>query len=335
LPASATRIPKKDHSKPKDKNRDDIDKDATIHKLDLKVPSKALTDEGFSLLAHGLQNALNTCQDLALVDLNLTDNELTTCSLARLAPLIHASRHTLQTLDLSNNNFKVSTSIEAQEWLVFLQSFRSCMTLRRLDLSNNPSLGSQAFEVLARVYSREPPVEPLPATGNQSFITLPDGCSTFTASKLDLGSFDSDSFRNGNAPDHTVCANGKTLADPWVLKYRCGLRSIPFLTLTNVGLDDTGALFLSYLLEQHYYPVQLVTENNAAEATNHVRIYRQDTSTKGVDWETDSDSLSKDGLHLLQCAEKLRMKVLLGDSDSITSSYMSIGQSDAYETSSG
>ncbi|KAI4723619.1 hypothetical protein E4T48_00234 [Aureobasidium sp. EXF-10727] len=331
LPASAKRTPHKDRLKLKDRDRDDGDgdaKDNTLHKLDLKVPSKSLTDEGFALLADGLQNALTTCRDLALVDLNLTNNDLTTRSLARLAPLIQASCYTLQTLDLSHNKFQVVTDVQAEEWQLFLQSFRGCMTLRRLDLGDNPSLGSRAFEILARVYSREPAVDPEPATGNLSFITLPDSCSV-----LSHGSVDGTHIRNGNDPDLPRCANGKTLADAWMLKDRRGLRSIPYLTLTNVGLNDTGALFLSYILEQHYYPIQLVTENNAAEATSSIRTYRQDANTKGIDWENNSEFLSKDGLHLLQCAEKLRMRMLLGDSDSITSSYMSAGVPDALEAS--
>ncbi|KAG9623015.1 hypothetical protein KCU64_g20509, partial [Aureobasidium melanogenum] len=144
LPASAKRTPK-DRLKIKDRERVDPKsdaKDSTLHKLDLKVPSKSLTDEGFALLADGLQNALTTCRDLALVDLNLTNNDLTTRSLARLAPLIQASFYTLQTLDLSHNNFQVSTDAQAEEWQLFLQSFRNCMTLRRLDLGDNPDLGS-------------------------------------------------------------------------------------------------------------------------------------------------------------------------------------------------
>lgn len=331
LPAAATRTPRKDRLKIKDRERNDCDndsKDSTIHKLDLKVPGKSLTDEGLALLADGLQNAFTTCRDLALVDLNLSDNHLTTKSLARLAPLIQASRYTLQTLDLSHNNFHVSTDKQAEEWQLFLQSFRSCMTLRRLDLGDNPSLGCRAFEILARVYSREPAVDPEPATGNRSLITLPDSCSILSHSSLDATH-----STNTKDPSLSTCANGKTLADAWLLKHRCGLRSIPYLTLTNVGLDDTGALFLSYVLEQHYYPIQLVTENNATEASSSIRTYRQDANTKGIDWDNNSDSLSKDGLHLLQCAEKLRMKMLLGDSDSMTSSFMSAGFPDAPDTS--
>ncbi|THY03061.1 hypothetical protein D6C89_00983 [Aureobasidium pullulans] len=330
LNPSSTRTPKKERFKIKDRDRHEADndpKESTIHKLDLKVPSKSLTDEGLALLADSLQNALKTCQDLALVDLNLSNNDLTTRSLARLAPLILVSCHTLQTLDLSQNKFRVSTPAEAEDWELFLQSFRCCMTLRRLDLSDNPSLGPRAFEILARVYSHEPPVEPLPAAGNQSFITLPDSCSA-----LSIGSFDGAIPSRADA-DLPRCANGKTMADKWVLKHRSGLRSLPYLTLSNVGLNDTGALFLSYILEQHYYPIQLVTENNATEATSTIRTYRQDANTKGVDWDNNSDFLSKDGLHLLQCAERLRMKMLLGDTDSITSSYMSASLPEAHETS--
>jgi len=287
-----------------------------MHKLDLKVPGKALGDEGFAFLCDGLGNALSSCADLALIDFNVSNNGLTTRSLARLAPVIIQSKFNLQTLDLSNNDFQVTNVAEARDWESFLCAFHDCMTLRRVDLSDNPSLGHWALEILARVYGREPLVDPLPATGAQSMITLPDD-DTLAG---DVNGRQPDDEALDDADELPRCANGKTLADTWVLGYRRGLRSLPYLTLTNIGLTDTGALFLSYVIEQHHYPTQLITEVNAAEATTQIRTYRQDSNLKGIDWDDNLATLGKEGLHLLQCAEKQRARNALGDGDSLSSS---------------
>lgn len=284
------------------------------HKLDIRVPGKALGDDGFAILCEGLEKSLTACSELALVDFNVTNNQLTTRSLARLAPVVHQSKFNLQTLDLSSNKFQVTTSAEARDWECFLSAFHDCMTLRRLDLGSNPCLGHWAMEVLARVYTREPLVDPLPATGTQSMITLPDDVSLISCG-------DASSIQSVDEDDaFHRCANGKTLADTWELGYRRGLRSLPYLTLTDVGLNDTGALFLSYVIEEHHYPTQLISEINATGATNHSPAYRQDGNIKGINWDDNSETLGKDGAHLLQSAEKQRAMNVLGDMESITSS---------------
>lgn len=310
-------------TKKKDQEADKDDKDTSkhdMHKLDIKVPGKALGDEGFALLCDGLEKALDSCVDLALVDFNASDNSLSTRSLARLAPIVCRSNFNLQTLDLSKNNFQVTTTVEARDWELFLCAFHDCMTLRRLDLSDNPSLSYWALEVLARVYSQEPPVDPLSATGAQSLITLPDDELLDVAAETDTEDEDNGESHGYHDDELPRCANGKTLADTWVLGYRRGLRSIPYLTLTNVGLSDTGALFLSYVLEQHYYPIQLITETNASDATSQIRTYRQDANLKGIDWDDNLETLGKDGVYVLQCAEKQRARNMLGDVESLTGS---------------
>lgn len=313
---------KKEREKSEDNDTDKDEKDSSkhdTHKLDIKVPGKALGDEGFALLCEGLEKALTYCSDLGLVDLNVSDNALSTRSLARLAPIIRQSKFNLQTLDLSNNWFKVTTTTEAREWEEFLCAFHDCMTLRRLDLSDNPSLGSRAFEVLARVYDREPLVDPLENAGIQSLISLPDEDVPDSSVGAEMGKTDLPD-EDEDDEDYPRCANGRTLADTWVLGYRRGLRSLPYLTLANVGLTDTGALFLSYVIVQHHYPTQLITETNATEATSQIKAYRQDANIKGIDWDNNSKTLGKDGLHLLHCAEKQRVREVLGDVDSMTSS---------------
>lgn len=310
----------------KERDEDDAREDGhggghDVHKLDIKLPSKKLTDDGFMLLADGLQNALSTCGDLVLVDFNISDNALTTRSLARLAPIIHHSRFSLQTLDLSGNNITVTTKHEARDWEAFLSSFKSCMALRRVDFSHNINLGSWAFEILARVYNREKPVDPLRPCGNTSVISL---INDRLAKDDDNDRYHAKYARTSRQISRDMdelprSANGRTLADTWILGYRCGLRSLPYLTLRNVGLSDSGALFLSYIIEKHYFPVQLITEINASAATNLTRTYQQDANDKGIDLD-DNMSLSRDAAHLLKCAGMSRERMLHGDPDNMTSS---------------
>lgn len=308
--------PSRSGKKDVDKSRDG-DADHEVHKLDLKVPGKALGDEGFILLCDGLEDALTSCQDLALVELNVTGNNLTTRSLARLAPIIDHAKFNLQSLDLSHNDFQVTDTASAQDWECFLAAFRHCMTLRRIDLSDNPSLGALAFEVLARVYSLERPVDPLSASGSESIIALSD------EDVLNMAAEFKDNQRHDTPDEDNYLprgANGKTIADTQILGYRRGLRSVPYITLTNVGLTDTGALFLSYVLEQHYYPTQLISETNAVEATNVCSTYRQDGNINGINWDNNNDTLGKDGAFVLKCAERLRAKQVEDDCDSFAGS---------------
>lgn len=292
-----------------------------VVRLDIKVPGKSLTDKGLVTLADGLEDALLASSELVLVDLNVAHNNLTTRALVRLAPIIQYAHQDLQTLNLSNNNIEVCTYEQAREWETFLRAFDQCRSLRRLDLSGNKSLGPLALEIFARVYSRERPVDPLRAWGAVSVVSL--------------GDFGDDSDRDSLVGDgHESKAKGRYPSDKdglpdipaaseldtgHVVNYRRGLRAIPFITLSNVGLSDAGALFLSFIIEQHYYPIQLVNPANAAEATSQIRTYRQGTHATGITWDLNEKTLGKDGTVLMQSAEKVRRKLLEDLEDMATS----------------
>jgi hypothetical protein len=143
----------------------DHDLQPNKHILDLKAPGKELGDEGVVALADRLEVALrsgSSAARLALEDLNLSGNGMTTASVARLAPIIEMSTFDLKTINLTNNRISVETHQQAQEWETFLKSFRGCLKLRRLDLSGNQQLGSRAVEILARVHNIESLINPIP-----------------------------------------------------------------------------------------------------------------------------------------------------------------------------
>ena len=288
-----------------------IEVSSSKHIIDLKAPNKELTDEGACALADGLETSLKSgdaAASLALEDLNLCGNGITTKSVARLAPIIEIAKYDLKTINLSNNKIRVESDEQAQEWEAFLKSFRGSLKLRRLDLSGNEQLGSRGLEILARVHSLDPGIQPISASGETSVLSLvEEGDEEFAPS---LESFDIFGESDDNRR-HQMTAGQ-------FVKRRQGLRSIPYITLHNVGMNDAGALWLSYVLVGHYYPNQLLDEVNATSADSAIKIYQQDTGSYGIDW-TDNATLGKEGKHLLEKSEALRRQSMLGDAATVAS----------------
>ncbi|UJO17678.1 uncharacterized protein CLAFUR5_06492 [Fulvia fulva] len=277
--------------------------DVVIHHLDIKIPSKQLGDEGAIAMADGLKRALEKgtfTAGVALEDLNLSDNAITTATLERLAPAIKLACHDVKTLNLSNNAIKVANDEEARQWQTFLRSFGDCRKMRRLDLSGNP-LGSRALEILAQVYTREPPIEHMSASGDRSVVSL-------------------SSHEDGEEPESGDLPEASGMIDGQHLKRRCGLRAIPYITLNNIGLDEAGALWLSYILEEHPFPCQLINLINASSPSSPIGTYVQGGhKPQGIDWENEPD-VGRDGFYLLGRAEAVREQVMLADQFSINDS---------------
>lgn len=274
------------------------------HAVLLIVPRKKLTDDGVAAMVAGMEEALKSSTrgaSLVLEEIDLRHNGLTTASLAMLAPVVELSRLHLKSLVLSGNAIKVSTDEEARQFETFLHAFKGCMMLRHVDLSGNAELGKRAFEVLARVHSREPPIDPIPAHGERP---------VFSASE--------ESLDKAVAPDdigHKVGVTGghDTMFDAGFLQRRCGLRSLPYLEVYNVGLDDAGALWLSFVLQDHYMPNQLVNKHNAVSADTSQPTYSQKYGVNGINWTSNNETLGKDGLRLLTQTEKVRERTCLDD----------------------
>ncbi|PPJ53977.1 hypothetical protein CBER1_02997 [Cercospora berteroae] len=273
-----------------------------VHYLDIKAPAKQLGDEGACAMATRMATALTkqvTGASVLLEDLNISDNGITTATLAQLAPVIKAAHLTLKTLNLSNNNIRVETDQQADEWELFLRSFKDCFKLRRLDLSGNINLGARAMEILAKVHCHEPRIDPVLVGGGASVRSL---------------NMEEDHETAGTP---TSAAFSDAMAKGGFVKRRCGLRGIPYFTLTNVGLTDAGALWLSYVLEDHYYPIQLIDAINAAPASSGIRTYAQDSASTGLDWDAQETALGKDGLLLLKKTEIFRKQVMLDDGSTL------------------
>jgi len=288
--------------------------DAYSHFIDLQAPAKDLGDDGFCALADGLEVALkggNAHASLALEDLNLAGNTLSTASLARLAPIIQLAKHDLKTVNLSNNDIIVATDEQAEQWELFLRSFGDCFKLRRLDLSDNCRLGDRAHEVFAKIYHSEPPVTPIPPGGDGSVLSF---VSEHHREDQNIGGASEEDTGEDGSMASNVMANGG------YLRRRCGLRAIPYITVQNTGLTDAGALWLSYILEEHHYPNQLTDELNATLASTNIKTYQQGGSSNGLDWSENKATLGKDGTFLLQKTETVRRQVLLDDQSTLAGS---------------
>lgn len=86
-----------------------------------------------------------------LVEFILNENELSVKSLPKLAEVVALSAGDLRELDISNNEIRIQTPEDKVAWQMFLESFKHCYMLKKLDLGSN-ELGLAGMEVLARVY---------------------------------------------------------------------------------------------------------------------------------------------------------------------------------------
>ena len=268
-----------------------------VHFIDLVAPSKKLTDDGVAAMVAGLYEAMkrgDSQASVALEGLNLRDNQLTTRALATLAPVIELAKNELKTIVLSDNAISVTSDREALEWEAFLVALKDCKTLRRLDLSGNRELGARALEVFNRIHCNEPPTDPIALGGDSSVYTLDE-----LSESEDNKSVTTYDTHNDEGPIDRMASGA-------VLHRRSGLRSIPYISFNDVGLNDTGALWLSYILQEHYFPNQLLNELNAAPATSSVEAYQQDALEGGIDWRGNRDTLGKDGLTLLTKVDAIR-----------------------------
>ena len=286
-----------------DSNSDVFERITTVHTIDLKAPNKDLGDEGARAMIEGMEAALRSgdgMASLALEDLNLAGNAITTISLECLAPVIELAKYDLKTLNLSGNQIQVETEEQSKRWETFLRSFKGCLKLRRFDLSGNLKLGARAMEVFARVHVNEPQINPTSPDRDASVLSLASEYARVTPAG---------DRRASNESRDNPMANAR------IIRRRSGLRSIPYITLHEIDLNDAGALWLSVVLQDHHYPNQLIDELNATTAESSIKAYQQDAHSRGID-VTCNHGLGKDGALLLEKTESIRHRKLMpGDGD--------------------
>ncbi|KAF2193756.1 hypothetical protein K469DRAFT_652322 [Zopfia rhizophila CBS 207.26] len=223
--------------------------------LDLVLTGKKLTDGGLQLFTQELINGLTSpaappvqTPAFKLEAFDLAGNCLTAKSLPLLADVVRLTTFDLRTLNLSGNEIVINDDEAANIWEDFLDAFKRCRALTTLDFSGNPLGDQRPFEIFARVYLRHPPVDPNELHHPQ----VEDADQTESPS--------SSSKRKMSSPlSSTQSGRSENMTSGKNLKRRCGLRSVPYITINDTGLNDVGALWLSQLLTQHYLPQQLIS----------------------------------------------------------------------------
>ncbi|KAE9964608.1 hypothetical protein BLS_002863 [Venturia inaequalis] len=278
--------------------------------MEIDLNGKELGDDGLREVLNAIMNTYEKHSNFRLEELHLSNNGLTTGILPFLSKVIENSSFDLRALDLSGNAIRVLTDEHARNWELFLDSFRKCRVMRRLDLSGNNFSESISMEVLCRVYFSHLPIDPNELEGNAP--TEDD----MAASRELYGSkwVEKTNFLTPKQPeksfiDFSVADFAEdSLSNALVLKRREGLRSIPYIVLRNVGMDDAGVLWLSKILEQHYWPQYLMTA--LKEGSNAAKTMKEDHSTGdfGIIYG-DNPKITATGEKALRLAEKARVEL--------------------------
>ncbi len=263
-------------------------------------------------------------------ELNLADNDLTAQCLIPLSAVIRLGAEDLQDIDLSDNRVSVLTDDDVIAWESFLTSLKDCSVLRRLDLSGNP-LGTRAFEVLVRAYSREDPLELSRSTGydggNSTSLDVSscDEDDTSMGQKMKGLMVDTERTSQQSSSPATSTPRSKgshrspsTLGTPAQstpspckpTKYVTtrGIRSVPYIILSNTSMTDVCALHLSYVLACHHLPGQLqarVPPAKAGPSTQQLETYNANSGCQGIVY-LPNEGISSAGARLLEIAEYAR-----------------------------
>jgi hypothetical protein len=213
----------------------------------------------------------------------------------------------LKELNLSENCITAITNEELQDWEEFLESFRNCMVVQRIDLSRNKLSGPRVFEVLARVYSKHPSVDPTELdVGPDLNFEQQDKPSEVPERRKRALSVE---IANPRSTDDSsrISSSNFDLSQPRTLKRRCGLRAVPYLIFNNCSMTDSGALHLSYVLAHHYYPQQLMCQLKPGIATQ-LDKYNHRTHCWGLVY-VPNEGLTDAGVKLLALAEDARKQL--------------------------
>ncbi|KAI5788880.1 hypothetical protein DFH27DRAFT_213350 [Peziza echinospora] len=307
--------------------------------LELSICGKGLGDDGLELVCEALCHTIQTGAT-KLEELSLSENGITIRGLAYLMRVIKLSSKDLKDLNLSGNSIKVVSDEEVSLWEEFLTRFREVTNLRRLDFSSNPLGPTRAFETLLRCYSRENPIYLSHSQYSVFEDVSEDDIELLDDSGHDFDSDDTDSYlrprlqslhlrRENSSSPPTVYSSESTSSRSAKLARRTsglshsllttlstppittpelhGLRSIPFMILSNTEMMDISALHLSYLLPHHPLPrqiLQLHSISKTSPAADHWDDLERQFPT-GIVYRPNN-SLTTLGLKALEIAEGYR-----------------------------
>jgi hypothetical protein len=211
------------------------------------------------------------------------------------------------------------TSPEAlRDWEEFLTSFKNCIKMRDMDLSEN-RLGDKGIETLVRAYTREIREFVEDSEENVSDEALSRSISHVSAQSDDEEDEDPDtlgaSFEYGSSPASSLAASAliksnRVRSDDTVAIPSRGLRSIAYIRLHNVGMTDISALHLTYLLPYHHLPHVLLRRLDGQIPDSSIgredELYNPGSLCRGVMYDIDNHELTSLGKKILESVEKVR-----------------------------
>ncbi|KAL4958481.1 hypothetical protein BDW69DRAFT_201814 [Aspergillus filifer] len=256
--------------------------------LEIDLTGKCLTDEGFAQFIDELIECTtyrSPDHPLGLTrvtEFHLSGNNLTVFSLAQLGTVIAHNPGDLRELDLSANDIRVESPEEKRIWKEFLDSFKNCYMLQKLDISGNP-IGVKGLEILARVYVKsdldyldadaEAIVRENHGIGHENGeeANLAEETAALKISEKDKEN-DPRAGRSKKSPakgakvakqngssSNSTPSKALALADLRRCACTRGLRSIPYFILSNLDLKNSSAVHLSHMLMIQRGSAQLLT----------------------------------------------------------------------------
>lgn len=130
-----------------------IDDCSTV--LELLLTDLEVGDDALSKIVDALNRIVET--DLGrhtyhVKELSLAGNKLTTASALPLSQVVSRNVAYLQDINLARNDIAPASQMHLDNWEKFLESFRNCRCINKLDLSQNNFSNPKALEVFLRVY---------------------------------------------------------------------------------------------------------------------------------------------------------------------------------------
>ena len=267
----------------------------------------------------GLLSAI-ACDAVKLDELILSGCSLATQALPILAKVVRASSDTLQRLDLQGNDWEIKTSSALHDWEGFLESFKDCGNLRKLNFSNN-RIGDKGIETFVRVYLRQ----------LQNSVFEVDGEDDFAAAALSRSFPRLFSSRSDDEDDDISEADSSFGLDPSLPSALAtalpikpsrlrsedqeriptrGLPSVAYILLENVSMTDISVLHLTYFLPYHHLPHVLLRRLDAhiadSTAGRDDELYDRESFCRGVLYDFGNSDFSHLAKKLLEGVEKVR-----------------------------
>ncbi|GFN18504.1 hypothetical protein AtubIFM55763_000634 [Aspergillus tubingensis] len=309
------RLPPEDRNKPG--NHESALRDPVV---EIDITGKELTDVGLNQFIDVLiecikfeikevrEGKVHTSRIVKVAELHFQGNQLTVESLAKLAEVVALSKGDLRELDLSKNQLHIETAEDVEKWEAFLGKFKNCYMLKKLDLSGNP-LGCLGIEHFARVYlksdldwllSDAPDI--IGPDPNAKSDSIDDDLA-----RMKLSDKENEPKGSKKSPDKGKNARPKSHTQiEWAeeAEFTCtrGLRSIPHLILSEIGLSNTSALHLQSMLRAQHTPEHLLKFLPQGKS---VTLPQTASLCKSIIWRPTND-LPPYTVRLLEVAESLR-----------------------------